>query len=242
LELKFGLSELNNWRHLWLFLLFQKQGDFRQSTSRERDADSFNKDRMRDSQVDKSSLPDLKREMDANRAAQKYNEISNNVDQRWQVKANLPDLKTEMEASRAAESFNEVPNNYSLGWQDYVNTHMIQQGLSDGAIVGLDGGIWANSNGFHIQKADIDEVSKLFHQFSLDSSNPLGFNFGGQVYSFASRTESVVIGKHWSMGLIFRKTQKAILIGAFRPYGSIQQNKSEYIINTLADHLHQSGY
>merc|ERR1740129_345932 len=233
-------SLVHNHRDVLTRPSLKKQGDSRQSTSREQswENESCSRDR-----VDKSNLPDLKVEIEASRAAKGFSEFPKSYNQGWQVdRSSVPDSKLEMEPSRPTEPFNQIPNNYSLGWQEYVNVHMIQRGLSEAAIVGLDGNTWAKSNGFQIQKSNIAEILKLFQQFSTASPAPLGFTFSGQVYSFVSRTESVIIGKQRTMEIIFRKTKNAILIGGFSPYGSLEQSTGELVLSTLADHLPQSGF
>lgn len=54
-----------------------------------------------------------------------------------------------------------------MSWQEYIDSSLIGSGkIKEAAIIGLDGAIWANSNGFDISS---EEANKLLAAYKNPS-------------------------------------------------------------------------
>merc|ERR1712002_1172767 len=65
-----------------------------------------------------------------------------------------------------ASYFEVDPSSSKMSWQSYVDTQLISKDLKGAAIAGLDGNIWAKSEGFNIT---VDEIKTVLNNFDKPS-------------------------------------------------------------------------
>ncbi|BDA49981.1 Profilin [Coccomyxa sp. Obi] len=110
--------------------------------------------------------------------------------------------------------------------------------LKSAAIVGLDGGVWAQSPEF--PALGDDEVEKLVKGFSDPSElTSGGVYLGGVKYLSISPDPAVIRGKKGQDGVTVKKTVSALVIGI---YGEgAQPGDGNTVVENLADYLTNQG-
>merc|ERR1711955_130900 len=98
-----------------------------------------------------------------------------------------------MGAFEFIESYFEVDHTSSkMSWQSYVDTQLISKDLKGAAIAGLDGNIWAKSEGFNIT---VDEIKTVLNNFDEPSKlASTGINVCGTKYFYLSGNDEVLRG------------------------------------------------
>lgn len=83
--------------------------------------------------------------------------------------------------------------------------------VTGGAVIGLDGGIWATTPGFY---GNTIEFGALAAAFAPKSDAPYrGVEFQGERYVITSLTDDVIVAQKSSHGLVAAKCNKCIVIG-----------------------------
>lgn len=125
-----------------------------------------------------------------------------------------------------------------MSWQEYIDSGMIETGhLTDGAILGLDGSIWASSSNLKPSK---EEGLSMVQSFSDPTAiRTKGIVLLGQKYIPIKADDRSIYGKKPNGGIVAVKTKKCVLIGA---YGEGQQpGDAAKTVEDLADYLLGSG-
>ncbi|MGD3112296.1 profilin [Streptomyces sp. YGL11-2] len=126
-----------------------------------------------------------------------------------------------------------------VGWQAYVDTNMVGSGkISQGAILGQEGAIWAASPGLSISAGEQASIRKAFED--TEGTLALGLKIGGQKYFTLQANGRSIYLKKQSDGAIVVKTTQAILIGLY--VAPIQAPEATSIVENLADYLISAGY
>ncbi|CAK0786705.1 hypothetical protein CVIRNUC_009919 [Coccomyxa viridis] len=133
-----------------------------------------------------------------------------------------------------------------MSWQEYVDDHLMCDlpnggNLKSAAIVGLDGGVWAQSPNF--PTLSNDEVDKTVAGFTDAGSATLaqgGLYLGGTKYLVIPGDPGAVIrGKKGQDGVTIKKTNSALVIGI---YGEgVQPADGNIVVENLADYLIGQG-
>ncbi|MCY1403679.1 Profilin [compost metagenome] len=118
-------------------------------------------------------------------------------------------------------------------WQSYVDVNLMGAGLTQAAITGHDGQIWACSAGFALTQ---EEVVTLLSRLEL----PLfllrnGFVLGGGRFFTLSVNSWGLLGRCGSGGCICIKTPEEFLIGVYDEH--LRSTKAVKIVETFADYL-----
>ncbi|KAJ0964762.1 hypothetical protein J5N97_025900 [Dioscorea zingiberensis] len=132
-----------------------------------------------------------------------------------------------------------------MSWQTYVDDHLMcdieGQHLTSAAIVGFDGSVWAQSEGFPQFKSG--EITSIMNDFAEPGSlAPTGLYLGGTKYMVIQGEPGVVIrGKKGSGGVTVKKTNMALIIELFydEPMAPGQCNM---VVERLGDYLIEQGY
>merc|ERR1712002_1205313 len=127
------------------------------------------------------------------------------------------------------ESYFEVDHTSSkMSWQSYVDTQLISKDLKGAAIAGLDGNIWAKSEGFNIT---VDEIKTVLNNFGEPSKlASTGINVCGTKYFYLSGNDEVLRGKQGKGGIHIMKTKQTLLIGIYNePMLNLQLNSFQEI-------------
>mmetsp|Transcript_5584 Transcript_5584/g.15981 ORF Transcript_5584/g.15981 Transcript_5584/m.15981 type:complete len:136 (-) Transcript_5584:413-820(-) len=134
-----------------------------------------------------------------------------------------------------------------MSWQSYVDDHLLCElpkggCLTAAAIVGLDGGVWAQNDAF--PNIEQSEVEKLVAGF--DDSIPLaagGIFIGGEKYMMLAGEPGAVIrgrGKdNKSRGVTVKKTVSAMVIGIYDE--GVQPADCNQVVEALGDYLVGQG-
>jgi profilin len=135
-----------------------------------------------------------------------------------------------------------------MSWQQYVDDHLmcgLKSGgqLTSGAIVGLDGGIWAQSARF--PAATVEQLKYLVAGFNgdaglaqLQGTSPV---LGDDKYFVIQSEAGVVIrGKCGKTGMCAKRTNQALVIGIWED--PVPAAESDSVIEALADYLIEQGF
>ncbi|PVU96519.1 hypothetical protein BB561_001123 [Smittium simulii] len=126
-----------------------------------------------------------------------------------------------------------------MSWQAYIDGNLLaSQAISQAAIHGLDGSLWATSTDF---KMSPEEIKVLISSFS-DPSNirSSGLYANGQKYFALNCNDRSIYGKKESSGIICVKSKSCVIIGAYNEM--IQPGQATIVVEKLADYLISCGY
>ena len=126
-----------------------------------------------------------------------------------------------------------------MSWQAYVDNNLLgTKKLNNGAIIGLDGNVWAKSGGLNITPTEGKNIVAGFSNNSLFQS--AGLNCGGVKYMFLRSQDHSVIGKKGQAGIHISKTGKAYIIGVYDT--PTLPSEAAIIVEKLADYLISVGF
>ncbi|KAL2609030.1 hypothetical protein R1flu_027603 [Riccia fluitans] len=132
-----------------------------------------------------------------------------------------------------------------MSWQSYVDDHLmcpLQSGhyLSAAAIVGLDGGVWAQSSSFPEVKPE--EITAFVSAFDDSSSLAQhGLYLGGEKYMVIQGEPGAVIrGKKGTGGACLKKTNMAVVIGIYAE--PTAPSECNVIVEKMGDYLIDQEY
>jgi len=98
-----------------------------------------------------------------------------------------------------------------MSWQSYVDDQLLaHKTVSQAAICGHDGNIWATSTGFAVTPAELKHLSVNFG--NMDVMPMQGITVGGTKYMFLSANDRVMRGKKGTSGVHIMKTVQAIIV------------------------------
>ncbi|PKU66442.1 profilin [Dendrobium catenatum] len=131
-----------------------------------------------------------------------------------------------------------------MSWQAYVDDHLMceidGQRLTSSAIVGHEGGVWAQSESFPQFKPE--EITAILNDFAEPGSlAPTGLYLGNVKYMVIQGEPGAVIrGKKGSGGITIKKTNLALIIGI---YGEpMTPGQCNVIVERLGDYLLEQGF
>lgn len=128
-----------------------------------------------------------------------------------------------------------------MSWQEYVDDHLLCDLKSGGklehaAIVGQDGGIWAQSASF--PDISTEEITKIVAGFTDPNTlAAAGLFIGGTKYLvIVGEPGAVIRGRKGSSGVTIKKTATAMVIGIYgegvqpADCNTVVENLGEYLI------------
>lgn len=125
------------------------------------------------------------------------------------------------------------------GWQAYVDNNLVgTKNLTQAAIIGIDGSIWAISSGFTVSQQDGKILVAAFQDPS--GIRAKGIFLNGVKYLVLRADERSIYGKKGSAGCVCVKTKQAVLIGIYNE--NIQPGQAANTVEKLADYLIDAGY
>ncbi|KAL9709589.1 profilin, required for normal timing of actin polymerization in response to thermal stress [Leucoagaricus gongylophorus] len=126
-----------------------------------------------------------------------------------------------------------------MSWQEYVDSQLIQSGkVTEAAIIGLQGGIWAKSQGIQLSPEEEKAIIAGFDKPDQIQAN--GIRAGGVKYFTLQAGEDNIYGKKGLDGIVLARTKKAILLGTYK--APIQASETTMIVGRLNDYLRNLGY
>ncbi|TFK66020.1 profilin [Pluteus cervinus] len=126
-----------------------------------------------------------------------------------------------------------------MSWQAYVDSNLVGSGkVSKAAIVGLSGGVWAQSSGFQLST---EEQHALINGFkNPDTVQTSGVKLAGQKFFTLSVNDRSIYVKKAADGAVIVKTKQAILVAEYD--APIQAGEATPVVENLADYLISVGY
>jgi len=126
-----------------------------------------------------------------------------------------------------------------MSWQTYVDSNLVGTGfVTQGAIAGHDGSIWAISPGW---KISADEVKKIIAAYT--DPGPLrasGMFLNSDKYFVLQVTDRSIYGKKGAGGVVVVKTGQTVLIALYND--KIQPGQCTNVVEKLGDYLIENGY
>ncbi|MGW7438492.1 profilin [Streptomyces sp. NPDC054849] len=127
----------------------------------------------------------------------------------------------------------------SGSWKVYVDTNLVGSGkISEAAIVGHDGVVWAASPGLHISSDEVAGFVKAFDDPS--AARTQGLRLGGRKYFTLHATDSSIYLKSNADGVVAVKTGQAVVMGAYQ--APIQAGEATPVVEQFGEYLRGSGY
>lgn len=136
-------------------------------------------------------------------------------------------------------------SNANMSWQTYVDDHLLCElpnggQLSHAAIVGLDGGVWAQDEAFPaITAQEVDKIAKGFDDQTTLAQQ--GLTIGGTKYMVVAGEEGAVVRgrKTPSGGVTIKKTASAMVVGIYTE--GVQPGDVNMVVENLGDYLLGQG-
>jgi profilin len=133
-----------------------------------------------------------------------------------------------------------VPSASAAGWQDYVDIQLLGSGkVLEAAIVGLNGGVWAHSEGFEPSTSEIKALADSFN--NLPEVSAKGFYLNGLKYFTLQAQPDFIYGKRGASGVTAVKTKQGIVIGTYDGE-KIQLPESAPVVQGLGSYLRSVNY
>ncbi|PKK72025.1 Profilin/allergen [Rhizophagus irregularis] len=126
-----------------------------------------------------------------------------------------------------------------MSWQAYVDNQLLGTGrISQAAIYGHNGSLWATSPGFSLSPEEIKTLVDAFDNAEKIQSN--GIYANGVKYFALNHDEKNIHGKKGLDGVVAEKTAQAVIIGVYKE-GTVagQANK---VVGDLGDYLRGLNY
>ena len=132
-----------------------------------------------------------------------------------------------------------------MSWQTYVDDHLLCElpsggQLSAAAVVGLDGGVWAQSDEFPaISQDEVEKIAKGFDDQATLAQK--GLFIGGIKYLVVAGEEGAVVRgrKNPAGGVTIKKTASAMVIGIYTE--GVQPGDVNMVVENLGDYLLGQG-
>lgn len=129
-----------------------------------------------------------------------------------------------------------------MSWQEYVDNQLLGTGMvTNAAICGLDGSVWAKSAG--LASVDAGEVKNIVNGFTDPGHLQAGgLKLNGVKFIYLSGADNVIRAKSQDKktGLHCVKTTKAVVIST---YGDpIQPQQAATVVENLGDYLVKCGF
>jgi len=126
-----------------------------------------------------------------------------------------------------------------MSWQDLVDSNLVGTGqVSKGAILGIDGQVWAKSNGFGLTEQEAQAAARCFS--NRDAVLSSGLKLEGDKYFVLQADDERVIGKKESRGFFLYKTLQTVIIAVYRE--GVQPEACSKASGALADYFKGIGY
>ncbi|KAI9633284.1 profilin [Dioszegia hungarica] len=127
-----------------------------------------------------------------------------------------------------------------MSWQAYVDDQLLATGkISKGAIIGKQGGIWAQSAGYNLSQKEQDFIVKTAFQ-KPDEARAGGITLSGFKFMTIKADDEEVVGRKGERGVFLIPTTQAILVAEYdtpTPAG-----EANVVVSKLGDYLKSVGY
>ncbi|SPO26778.1 probable PFY1 - profilin [Ustilago trichophora] len=126
-----------------------------------------------------------------------------------------------------------------MSWQGYVDTNLVGTGkISQAAIIGLKGGVWATSSDFNVTPEEQKAIIAGFDDPSGLQAG--GVRANGKKFFTLGVTPKTIYGKQGADGLVAVKTNQAVLVCVY--VAPIVPGEANKVAEGLGDYLVSVGY
>ncbi|KLO15224.1 profilin [Schizopora paradoxa] len=126
-----------------------------------------------------------------------------------------------------------------MSWQAYVDNNLLGTGkVSQAAILGQQGGVWAASEGFSLSTEEQNAAINAFK--NSDNTLATGVRLAGTKYFALDANDRVIRAKKAADGAILVKTNQAILVAVYK--APLQAPETSPVVEGLGDYLIGVGY
>lgn len=125
-------------------------------------------------------------------------------------------------------------------WQDVITTGLLDRGLSNGAIIGLDGNIWAKSRDFRVTSGEIKKLLDYFNFLYKSALLPTRFQVAGLQYITTHASGDLLLGWEGEGGgvQVFR-THQAVVLGVYEY--PVSYREAALVTGTLGELMREAG-
>ncbi|CAG8718770.1 18218_t:CDS:2, partial [Acaulospora morrowiae] len=126
-----------------------------------------------------------------------------------------------------------------MSWQEYVDNQLVvHECISQAAIYGQNGSLWATSPGFSLSPEEVTSIVEAFGNAEKIQANGIFCN--SHKYFALSHDETNIHGRMDKDGVIASKTKSAVIIVIYT--GEMAGGNANKIVTGLADYLISQGY
>ncbi|KAL0575300.1 profilin, required for normal timing of actin polymerization in response to thermal stress [Marasmius crinis-equi] len=126
-----------------------------------------------------------------------------------------------------------------MSWQAYVDTNLVGSGkVASAAILGLAGGVWAQSPGLTLSTEEQKAIVDGFNNPPQVQAS--GLRLAGDKYFALSANDKSIQLKKQSDGAVLVKTTQAVLVAVYK--APIQAPEATTVAEGLGDYLRGVGY
>ncbi|KAF4621634.1 hypothetical protein D9613_012592 [Agrocybe pediades] len=126
-----------------------------------------------------------------------------------------------------------------MSWQSYIDTQLLGTGkIAKAAILGLQGGVWASSEGYHISPEQQTAIIEGFNK--PDSVQSTGLRLADTKFIVISVEGRTIRVKHQANGGTIVKTKQAVIVAEYT--APTQAPEVDPIVERLADYLIEQKY
>ena len=126
-----------------------------------------------------------------------------------------------------------------MSWQSYVDEQLLATKMvSQAAICGHDGNVWATSAGFAVSAGELKHIATNFGKMSVMPMS--GITVTGAKFMFLSANDRVMRGKKGTSGVHIMKTVQAIIVFVYNE--PILAEQCANVTEKLGEYLIGVGY
>ncbi|BGP19343.1 hypothetical protein JCM10213_006849 [Rhodosporidiobolus nylandii] len=126
-----------------------------------------------------------------------------------------------------------------MSWQTYVDSNLLGTGkVTKAAILGQQGGVWAQSAGYDLTAEEQAAIVKAFADPSAAQAS--GIRAQGAKFLTIRADDRSVYGKKQADGIVLVKTTQAVLVAEYAH--PVMPGEATKIVEDLADYLIGVGY
>ncbi|KAF8549703.1 profilin [Imleria badia] len=124
-----------------------------------------------------------------------------------------------------------------MSWQDILDVGLLRSGkITQAAIVGQDGEVWAESAGCNITEAERDAIMEGFGTYPARE-----IFVGGRKYATMMGCLDMILAKRKDGGgCVVKKTGQSVIIAEYM--GTANEMTALALVERLADYLISQGY
>ena len=123
-------------------------------------------------------------------------------------------------------------------WIDHIKSQLLSKGISEAAIIGVDGSVWAKSREFSATAA---ELKAFISKYDSDEFSENGIMMGGMKYFYLSRDHGVVRAKKGQNGFHAMKLKQLYIIALYDVI-NCPPPEAAITVENYGNYLSKSGY